>query len=497
MHHDRQLSPLTEIRPRKLPVIVVSALLGLLSLGLIALRRDLLILLGEPGWMALAVLICSSLAYSVARLMYPEPLIRITPDGIELPNILSQSLQWTNIKKIQSTTRRSTTGDIHDRLLVHLKQSQIVVWKSSKLQRLLGDTPQAAIAVDIGFNWPVRADDVKRAVHEAAKIYAKAPALRTDTPPVRSRHPKRVLYAFLIAGFVAPGFAHLSDAGLSRQFSAGLDFYRKGDIEQAIPLLEHDARSGDPEAAFTLGSLYLNGDGVTRNTAMAAGWFRRAADAGHGEAAYNLGNAYRLGLGTPEDIASALSWYQYAAGHGSAMAAYTLGKIYRLGDGVRRDYPLALEWLHKAAKRQFAAAEHDLGQLYQEGIAVPRDLDKALDWYQRAASRGYAPAKYDLARLMLDGDTAQRGIGLSYLVQAAETGYAPAQRRLSAAYMSTQVQNPDPVIAYKWIALAERSWPAATRADLVREKARIAAQLNSEQLDAAKALIRAWRPQKN
>ena len=90
MHHDRQLRPLTEIRPRQLPAIAVSALLGLLSLGLLALRRDLLILLGEPGWMALAVLICTGLAFSIAKLMYPEPLIRITPDGIELPHILAE-----------------------------------------------------------------------------------------------------------------------------------------------------------------------------------------------------------------------------------------------------------------------------------------------------------------------------------------------------------------------------------------------------------------------
>ncbi|MEX2311610.1 MAG: tetratricopeptide repeat protein [Rhodospirillales bacterium] len=496
MHHDRQLRPLTTIRPRQLPAIAVSALFGLSSIVLIALRRDLLVFLGEPGWMALAALSSGAMALSIVKLVFSEPLIRITPDGVELPHILAEPLRWAEIKNIQATTRRSRIGDIHDRLLFHLKRAQIVAWKSSRFQRLFGDTPQAAIAVDIGFNWPARADDVKRIVHDAARTYAKGPSLRTDTPPARS-HRKLISYAFVIAGLAVPGIAHLSDLGLARQFSAGLDYYRNGEIDQAIPLLESDARAGDTDAAFALGSLYLNGDGVTRNTAMAAGWFRRAAESGHGEAANNIGNAYRLGLGTPEDIASALTWYQYAADHGSAMAAYTLGNIYRLGDGIRRDYPLAITWLQKAASRNFAPAEHDLGQLYQQGIAVPRDMDKALDWYQRAASRGHAPARYDLARLMLDGNIAQRGIGLTYLMQAAETGYAPAQRRLSAAYMNTQDLSPDPVIAYKWIALAERSWPASTRADLVREKARITAQLNSEQLDEAKKLIRSWRPVKD
>jgi hypothetical protein len=52
----------------------------------------------------------------------------------------------------------------------------------------------------------------------------------------------------------------------------------------------------------------------------------------------------------------------------------------------------------------------------------------------------------------------------------------------------------DPIEAYKWMSLAERSWPAATRADLVREKARIAAHLDAATLDEAKARIRAWSP---
>jgi len=496
MHHDRNRRAFTLIHPRKLPAIAASALLVLPLAGLLALRRDVAIWMGEPVWIIAATALAAGFALAAIRLFNPEPLMRISPDGIELPKILATSIRWPDIAKIQATTRRGTTGDIHDRLLIHFKNPQIVEWQSSKLRRLFGDTPQAAIAVDIGMIWPHRADDVKTTIHDAARMYAEQPMLASDTVAPRRLHPKLANAAVVAFAALVPIGVLLADLGMPRQYSQGLAYYRSGDVGTALPYLENDARAGDSESAYALASLYLNGDGVTRNPAMAAGWFRRAADAGHAEAAYNLGNAYRLGLGTPKNMEQALGWYRRAADRGSLIAAFTLGKIYRLGDGVRRDYRQAIAWLNLAADGGYPPAEHDLGQLYQEGIAVPRDLAAAEAWYSRAAARGHAPAMYDLARLLLDGDSKQRSVGLASLSAAADRGYAPAQRRLAAISFNGQGLPRDPVAAYMWISLAERSWPAASRADLVREKARITATLSEDDLALAKSQIRAWRPVK-
>lgn len=496
MRHDRETRPFTTIRPRKLPAVAATVVLLLPLIGLLVLRLDMLVWLGEPGWLLLTTGAALAVALAAVHLFTPEALLRISPDGIEIPRVLAQPIRWSDIARIQATTQRSRTGDVHDRLMFHLRHPQTVDWQSSKLRRLFGDTPQAAIAVNIGFVWPMRADDVKDLLHDAARTYASAPENRSATPRP-TRQIKVVQAALVIVALATPASVHFMDVGLPRQFSTALNLYRDGDIPTALPLLEADARAGDREAAQALGTLYLNGDGVTRNPAMAAGWFRRAAEAGHEDAAYNLANAYRLGLGTQKDLAHALHWYMRAADGGSAEAAYTLGTIFRLGDGVRRDYGNAIHWLSVAADRRYAPAEHDLGRLYQEGIAVPRDLATAERWYTRAAQRGHAPARFDLARLMLDGNVQQRGIGLQYLSQAAETGFAPAQRRLAAVYFNGQVVDRDPIAAYQWISLAERTWPAQTRADLVRERARIAAALTPEDLEMAKAQIRAWRPIRN
>lgn len=493
MSLDRNIRPASVIRPRLLPYLTCAVALALPVFCLLALRRDLIVEFGLPLWLVLSSVAAAALTAVVWRVVRPVPLMSITASGIALPRLIDGVLRWPDIKRVEATTRRGRIGDFHDRLLLHLRRPTVLEWRPQQLRRTLGGMPQAAIAVDIGLRWPHRADAVKGIIYDAARNFADAPILRSDAPHTR-RPRARLVAALALVAASLPLLAHLTDIGLPRLFSQGLSLYRAGDVAAAVPFLETDARAGDVEAAYALGSLYLNGDGVTRNPAMAAAWFGRAAEAGHIDAQTRMGDAYRLGLGVQQDIGAALVWYQKAGDGGSAPAAFTLARLYRLGDGVRRDYARALKWLNIAAARDFAPAEHDLGQLYHEGIAVPRDLEAASAWYTRAARRGDIPAYYDLARLLLDGDETARTKGLGYLSAAAEAGFAPAQRRLAAALYSGQGVPRDGIAAYKWIALAERSWPAATRADLVREKARIEAALSAEQIAQATALIRNWRP---
>jgi len=449
---------------------------------------------GVPVWLTVTTIIMALLAFLAYRLLHPSALMMISPEGISLPGLIADTLKWRDIKKVEAKTRRGQTGDIHDRLIIHLKEPHDLTWRGARLRQTLGGTPQIAVAVDIGFQWPSRADDIKRIIRDAAKTYASAPSLKSETPVTPTRRHRAIAGVFMLAMCSLPVASFIFDLGLPRMFSEGLKLYRDGEVAKAVPLLEADARAGDTEAAHALGELYLNGDGVSRNLSMSAGWFMRAANNGHADAAFKLANATKLGLGIPQNIDTALSLYRQASSDGSAEAAYALGRIYKLGDGVRRDYTKALEWLRASADRGFAPAEHELGQLYQEGIAVPRDIETAMHWLSEAASKGHAPARYDLARLLLDGNAAARQNGLAIMQLAANNGYAPAQRRLAAIYFKGQGIQPDPIAAYQWISLAERSWPAATRADLVREKARIAAALDAEDLAKAKSQIRNWRP---
>src|ERR1700735_1582436 len=57
--------------------------------------------------------------------------------------------------------------------------------------------------------------------------------------------------------------------------------------------------NGDPKAMTMLGELYANGFGVKRDDAVAAGWYKRGADAGDREAMFELAMLRLAGRGGP------------------------------------------------------------------------------------------------------------------------------------------------------------------------------------------------------
>jgi uncharacterized protein len=68
---------------------------------------------------------------------------------------------------------------------------------------------------------------------------------------------------------------------------------------------------------------YYRGEGVPKDYAEAALWYRQAADQGNAEAQYCIAEAYATGKGVPQDFEHAAVWYRKAAkqGHGRAQRA--------------------------------------------------------------------------------------------------------------------------------------------------------------------------------
>lgn len=72
------------------------------------------------------------------------------------------------------------------------------------------------------------------------------------------------------------------------------------------------AEAGDRAAQTRLGNRYYSGQGVSRDYAEAARWYRRASDQGDYAAQINLGLIHEYGQGVPRDDAEAMRWYQMA-----------------------------------------------------------------------------------------------------------------------------------------------------------------------------------------
>ena len=149
------------------------------------------------------------------------------------------------------------------------------------------------------------------------------------------------------------------------------------------------AEQGDAQAQSDLATKYAKGEGVTRDFAVAAKWYRKAAEQGHAYAQYNMGYMYYNGEGLPRDYPRAEKWLRKAAEQGNAGAQTNLGLMYDNGEGGQEDNDEALKWYRKAAAQGEMMALFNMGWMYDFGEGVAKDKKVALDWYLRAAKAGH------------------------------------------------------------------------------------------------------------
>jgi len=178
-------------------------------------------------------------------------------------------------------------------------------------------------------------------------------------------------------------------AGMS-VFAVGL--HLSGDAAARSTVTKLRTRS-EASAQYVLGNKYFNGEGgVPMDRAVAAKWYRKAAEQGFAKAQNRLGFLYDLGLGVPENDVEAVKWYRKAAEQGFAKAQCNMGVIYDSGTGVSKDYAEAVKWFRKAVEQGDARAQYYLGSMYANGTGVPKDHAEAVKWYRMAAEQGYIDA---------------------------------------------------------------------------------------------------------
>jgi hypothetical protein len=103
---------------------------------------------------------------------------------------------------------------------------------------------------------------------------------------------------------------------LSDPFKMGMRAMEAGDFAEAYCLWRPLAMQGHTEAAFHLGWLFANGNGLRVNVPKAVYWWGQSANRGHREAMFALALAYTHGEGIKRDDEEAMRWYMKAAGQG-------------------------------------------------------------------------------------------------------------------------------------------------------------------------------------
>ena len=94
--------------------------------------------------------------------------------------------------------------------------------------------------------------------------------------------------------------------------SPGTMAYQAEHYQEAFRLLTVEAKEGDSEAQYLLGTLYFDGLGVKASPQNALIWLHRAVDKRHPMAAHMLGKLYMSGTGVPIDVDKGIYYMQLA-----------------------------------------------------------------------------------------------------------------------------------------------------------------------------------------
>ncbi|MBI5624177.1 MAG: sel1 repeat family protein [Elusimicrobia bacterium] len=219
-------------------------------------------------------------------------------------------------------------------------------------------------------------------------------------------------------------------AGIGMMMDAGVVFpkdHRGGAAYHAAAYRAAFALPDDPEALFTLGTLYQHGRGVAADALTAVGYYQKASRLGLAEATYRLAGLYDDGLGVQRDRKMALRLYREAADKGEIGAQYQLGVLAEEGDGIPRDLPSAYKSYRVAADKGLPDAQYKVGVFLRKGLGVPQKPEEAFTWFTKAAQQGYAVAYRGLGEMYAHGEGTEQNLSLAYRWLLADKTPAGAQ----------------------------------------------------------------------
>jgi SEL1 protein len=167
-------------------------------------------------------------------------------------------------------------------------------------------------------------------------------------------------------------------------------------FEKAQVWFQRGVKSGDAGSQYGLGLMYLDGLGVSKNSAKAIQYFKAAAEQDYAPAQVSLGALY-LDQGTPEDIQVANRYFELAARYGSIEAYYFLAELINRGLGRDRSCALATVYYKNAVEKAepLLASFAEANRAYEEG-----DYELALIDYMLAAEQGYEKAQANVAYIL-------------------------------------------------------------------------------------------------
>lgn len=163
----------------------------------------------------------------------------------------------------------------------------------------------------------------------------------------------------------------------------GLCYLMAKEYDKALIALARAAEGGDCYSQFTLGKMYLDGQGVGKDYNKAVSLFEKAAKNGDfWEPYYYLGVCYLHGYGVTKNLSKALDMHKKAALDGSPVTQYAYG-VLCLYDEYKL-YEESERYILLSANQGDLDAISVLGKEYYEGTHYQRNFEKAVEYLNKA-----------------------------------------------------------------------------------------------------------------
>ena len=112
------------------------------------------------------------------------------------------------------------------------------------------------------------------------------------------------------------------DNAAAKDLDDAVGAMRTGNFAVAYCIMRPLADSGDADAQYNIGWMYLNGYGLRIDDSLALEWWQKASQQGHTDASFSIGMLYSLGEGeVTKDLDKAIDYYLLAVedGHEDAI----------------------------------------------------------------------------------------------------------------------------------------------------------------------------------
>ncbi|KAF2808184.1 HCP-like protein [Mytilinidion resinicola] len=137
------------------------------------------------------------------------------------------------------------------------------------------------------------------------------------------------------------------------------------------------------KAAGYLGRMFLRGEGIDQSFSIAQTWFKRGISNGDSLSQYSMGLMYLNGLGVSKDPVKAADYFAAAADQDLAVAQVRLGALF-LDQG---DIPVAIKYFELAARNGHIEAFYYLAELSHQGVEREKSCGVAVAYYKIVAEK--------------------------------------------------------------------------------------------------------------